>query len=198
VLEIRADKLRATIPEIGALLGEVMGIALTEPELELIATRTEGWLVGVQLLGLSLHGRPSADLLTQVRGHHRYILDYLTEEVLSRQDATIQAFLLQTCILEHLTAPLCDAVRQQAGSQPLLETLERANLFVVSLDAERRWYRYHALFADALRARLKEAEGVDLRARCICGPASGMPSRAMPTRRFNMPCMRRPGCRPPS
>jgi LuxR family transcriptional regulator, maltose regulon positive regulatory protein len=86
------------------------------------------------------------------------VLDYLSEEVLARQPAPVQQFLLHTCILERLSGPLCDAVREQEGSQAMLEALERANLFVVSLDDERRWYRYHHLFAQALRSHLQQAE----------------------------------------
>ena len=164
LLEVRADQLRATPEEARAFLGEVMNIELPEQELAAVEERTEGWLVGLQLVGLSLQGRPtSIDLFEEVSGQQGYILDYLTEEVLSRQEPAVQRFLLHTSILERLTAPLCDAVTGQSGSQQVLEMLHRANLFLVPLDSQRRWYRYHALFAEALRSRLEQVEGEVIR-----------------------------------
>jgi LuxR family maltose regulon positive regulatory protein len=126
---------------------------------EEVATRTEGWLVGLQLLGLSLqaHADPG-ELLEEVSGSQRYIFDYLIEEVFQSQSASVQTFLLHTSILKRLSAPLCDAILQQSGSQQVLEQLERANLFIVSLDTQRRWYRYHALFTEALRHRLEQTQ----------------------------------------
>ena len=120
--------------------------------------RTEGWLVGLQLLGLSLPDRVNpTSLLKEISGDQRYILDYLTEEVLRRQPQEVQTFLLCTSILEEgLTASLCDAVMEQTGSQHMLHHIEQANLFVVSLDSKRQWYRYHALFAQALRSQLEQ------------------------------------------
>ncbi len=112
----------------------------------------------MQLVGLSLQGRStpslSVDLLEEASGKQDYILDYLTEEVLRLQPGSIQTFLLRTSILSRLSAPLCDAVLQQQGSQQVLEFLERSNLFVTALDRQRHWYRYHALFAEALCSRL--------------------------------------------
>ncbi len=159
VFEVRTDSLRYTIEETDAFLREVMGIHLEPHEVEQVVARTEGWPMVLQLVGLSLreHITPQA-LLAQMSGKERYILDYLTEEVLQQQPLEIQAFLLRTSILARLTAPLCDAVMSQAGSQQILETLERANVFLVPLDGERRWYRYHALFVEALRARLEQRE----------------------------------------
>ena len=159
VLEIRTDQLRGTSQEGGTFLREVMGIELTNTALQRIVAHAEGWLAGLQLLGLSLQGRrdPNA-VLTDLHGSQRYTLDYLTEEVLGQQPADVQAFLLRTSLLERMSAPLCDALMEQAGSQQMLEYLERANLFVVALDAERRWYRYHALFAEALRYRLEQID----------------------------------------
>jgi len=157
MLEVRADQLRCTVEETRIIFQEVMGIHLPEETIQEVAMRTEGWLVGLQLLGLSLPGYVDpASLLEEVCGDQRYILDYLTEVVLGRQPQEVQTFLLYTCILEHLTASLCDAVMERAGSQEMLHHLERANLFVVSLDSRRDWYRYHALFAQALRSRLKQ------------------------------------------
>jgi LuxR family maltose regulon positive regulatory protein len=159
MLEVRADQLRCTVEETSAIFQEVMGIHLPEETIREVTTRTEGWLVGLQLLGLSLPGHVNpASLLKEVSGDQHYILDYLIEEVLRRQPQEVQTFLLSTCILERLTASLCDAVMEQAGSQQMLYQLERANLFVVSLDSRREWYRYHALFAEALRYRLEQTQ----------------------------------------
>src|SRR5260370_41778210 len=137
-----------------------MRVTLTIEEIRKVEVRTEGWIAGLQLLALSLRGRtdPSA-LLAEVHGTHRYILDYLTDEVLRQQPVALQTFLLRTSILERLCAPLCDRVMGQSGSQLMLEHLEQANLFVVALDERRQWYRYHALFAEALRYRLQQADG---------------------------------------
>ncbi len=159
VFEVRTDSLRYTPEETDAFLREVLDIHLDPNVLEQVAARTEGWPMGLQLVGLSLRGQvtPHA-LLSQMSGKERYILDYLTEEVLQQQPAEIQVFLLRTSILAQLTASLCEAVMGEAGSQQILETLERANVFLVPLDGERRWYRYHALFAEALRARLEQRE----------------------------------------
>ena len=157
VLEVYADHLRCTPEEVKAFLREVMSIELSDDVIQKVADRTEGWLVGLQLLGLSLQGRiDSASLLDELHGSQRYILDYLIEEVLRRQPAAMQTFLLHTSILERLSASLCDAVGGQSDSQQFLEQLERANLFVVALDGQRKWYRYHALFAEALRYRLAQ------------------------------------------
>jgi LuxR family maltose regulon positive regulatory protein len=121
--------------------------------------RTKGWIAGLQLAALSLQGRTDiSGFLAAFSGSHRYVLDYLSDEVLVRQNASVQQFLLHTCLLERLSGPLCDAVREQQGSQAMLEALERANLFVVALDDERGWYRYHHLFAQVLRSHLQQAE----------------------------------------
>jgi LuxR family maltose regulon positive regulatory protein len=130
---------------------------LPDETIQEITTRTEGWLVGLQLLGLSLVGDTDpATLLKEISGDHRYILDFLTQEVLRRQSQDVQTFLLSTCILDRLTASLCDTVMQASGSQRMLERLEKTNLFISSLDAKRQWYRYHALFAEALHYHLEE------------------------------------------
>ena len=159
VFEVRTDSLRYTVGETDTFLREVMGIHLEPNVLEQVAARTEGLPMGLQFVGLSLreHNAPHA-LLAQMSGKERSILDYLTEEVLQQQPVEIQMFLLRTSILAQLTASLCDAVMSQAGSQQILEELERANVFLVPLDGERRWYRYHTLFAEALRARLEQRE----------------------------------------
>ena len=118
-------------------------------------------------------------MLQEISGDQRYILDYLTEEVLGRQPQEVQTFLLSTCILERLSASLCDGVMQQTGSQQLLQRLEQANLFVVSLDSKRQWYRYHALFAEALRYQLEQSRLI-WSLSCTIVRASGMPSRTRP------------------
>jgi LuxR family maltose regulon positive regulatory protein len=158
LLEIRTEQLRCTAEETKAFLQQVMALQLPDQILQEVRSRTEGWLVGLHLLALSLPEQVDPlTLLEQVSGEHRYILDYLTEVVLQQQPAEVQRFLLCTCILERLSASLCDAVMEQMGSQEMLQHLERANLFVVSLDSKRQWYRYHALFAEALHSRLERS-----------------------------------------
>jgi LuxR family maltose regulon positive regulatory protein len=157
LLEMRTEQLRCTTEEIRAFFQQVVGIQLPDDTIQEVTARTEGWLVSLRLLGLSLPERVDPlTLLQQISGEHRYILDYLTEVVLQQQPAEVQRFLLFTCILERLSASLCDAVMEQTGSQAMLKRLERANLFVVSLDSKRQWYRYHALFAEALYSQLKQ------------------------------------------
>src|SRR5215469_16429564 len=134
-----------------------MGLPLSTEECALLQARTEGWITGLQLAAFSLQGRddPGA-FIKAFSGSHHYVVDYLLEEVLNRQSAAVQEFLLQTCILDRLSAPLCDAVREQGGSQALLDYLERANLFLVALDDHRQWYRYYRLFAEALHQWLQQ------------------------------------------
>jgi LuxR family maltose regulon positive regulatory protein len=157
--EFRAADLRFGAAEASAFLRAVMGLDLPAEAIATLERRTEGWVAGLQLAALSLQGRTDVStFLTTFTGSHRYVLDYLSEEVLARQPAPVQQFLLHTCILERLSGPLCDAVTGQEGSQAMLEALEKANLFVVALDDERRWYRYHHLFAEVLRSHLQQAE----------------------------------------
>ena len=159
LLEIRAADLRFTPEEISAFMGTMLGRAVEGETLAVLEQRTEGWIAGLQLAALSLQGRTEVSpFVTAFSGSHRFVLDYLTDEVLARQSAPVQAFLLQTSILERLSGPLCHAVCGHAESQVMLEALEAANLFVVALDEERQWYRYHHLFADMLRSRLAQAE----------------------------------------
>lgn len=154
--EIREADLRFTFAEVAAFLGQTMGLTLFTDDIAILEERTEGWIAGLQLAALSMRGRsdPSA-FVRQFSGEHRHIFDYLTDEVLARQPADVQGFLLDTSILDRLTADLCDAVSGRAGSQAMLERLERENLFVVPLDDERHWYRYHHLFSEQLRHRLQ-------------------------------------------
>ena len=162
LLELRTDDLRCRPDEAMAFLEQTVTTSLPEDLVEQVASRTEGWLVGLQLVALSLQGRGASggwlEEVEEVSGSQRYIFDYLMEEVFGRQSAAVQTFLLSTSILTQLSAPLCDAILEQSGSQQALEQLERANLFLVSLDGQRQWYRYHALFAEALRHRLEETQ----------------------------------------
>ncbi len=155
--ELRVAELRFQVAEVSAFLDEVMGLRLSPEDVAILQTRTEGWVAGLQLAALSLQGRADVStFLPAFSGSHRFVLDYLSEEVLSRQPAAVQTFLLQTSILERLSSSLCDEVTDGGESQTMLEALERANLFVASLDDERTWYRYHHLFADTLRSRLQQ------------------------------------------
>src|SRR5215467_9889476 len=155
--ELRADDLRFTLAETAAFLREVTGLDLPPESVAALQDRTEGWAAGVQLAALSLRGQADpAGFIAAFAGSNRYVLDYLTEEVLAGQPEPVLRFLLQTSVLDRLCGPLCDAVTGRTDSQTRLEELERANLFVVPLDEVRRWWRYHHLFADLLRARLAD------------------------------------------
>ena len=158
--ELRAADLRFTSAEAAEFLNRVMGLSLSAEEIAALETRTEGWIAGLQLAALSMQGQEdTAGFIRSFTGSHRFVLDYLLQEVLERQPQSLQDFLLQTSILERLCGPLCDAVTLDATArgQKTLEHLEHANLFVVPLDNERRWYRYHHLFADLLRQRLHQS-----------------------------------------
>jgi LuxR family maltose regulon positive regulatory protein len=190
--ELRIEDLRFTINEVTAFLNDVMKLELSPENVVALDTHTEGWIAGLQMAALSMQGRDPSSFVQAFSGSHRFILDYLLEEVLERQSPEIQEFLLKTSILDRLTAPLCEAVleagrqktevrskesnegsRAQEGDvrppasdlqvptsayQTLLEHLESSNLFVIPLDDERRWYRYHHLFADLLRVHLSQAQ----------------------------------------
>jgi LuxR family maltose regulon positive regulatory protein len=208
LIELRATDLRFTSSEAAEFLNQAMGLALSVDEVAALEARTEGWIAGLHLAALALQGlalqgtvsmhrrEDAAGFIRSFIGSHRFVLDYLVEEVLERQPENVQMFLLQTSILDRLAGPLCDAVRfgyaespstpggdavrfgyaespstpggdavrfgseshgGQEGSQATLERLDRANLFIVPLDNERHWYRYHHLFADLLRRRLRQA-----------------------------------------
>jgi ATP/maltotriose-dependent transcriptional regulator MalT len=160
--EVRAADLGFRVEEAAALLGPSMGLRLTQAQVVALVERTEGWAAGLQLAALALRDRPDpAGFVAAFAGGHRLVADYLTTEVLDRQPAPTRRFLLATGVLDRLCAPLCDALvaPDAGGSQGVLEELERANLFLVPLDDERGWYRYHHLFADALRARLAREDG---------------------------------------
>jgi ATP/maltotriose-dependent transcriptional regulator MalT len=131
-------------------------LALSAEEINALETRTGGWIAGLQLAALLLHGRTDIPgFIKAFTGSHRYVVDYLVEEVLVHQPEAVQTFLLQTAILERMTGSLCEAVTGNADGQAMLEQLEQANLFLVSLDDERRWYRYHHLFTDMLQQRVQ-------------------------------------------
>jgi len=178
--ELRAEQLRFTADEAAVFLTDVMGLALTDADVAALEAHTEGWIAGLQLAALAMQDRDDyAGFIAAFTGSNRFIVDYLADEVLTRLPAHIQTFLLQTSILDRMCGPLCDAIlgvgdwgsrdgkngptptpehptsNPQAYSQLLLEQLERTNLFVTPLDAERRWYRYHHLFAEVLRERLR-------------------------------------------
>ena len=154
--ELRAADLRFTLEEAALLLGEAAGPDLPGTAVAALVARTEGWAAGLQLAGLSLRGQPDeAGFVAAFSGSHRFLLDYLTDEVLERQDEQVRGFLLETSVLERLSGELCDAVTGRPGSQAMLQAIERAGLFLVPLDEVRGWWRYHHLFADLLRARLQ-------------------------------------------
>jgi LuxR family transcriptional regulator, maltose regulon positive regulatory protein len=158
--EVRADDLRFTPDEAAEFLNEAMGLSLSKEDIAALETRTEGWIAGLQLAALSMRGLADAtSFIKSFTGTHHFVLDYLVEEVLGQQSESVQTFLLRTSILERLCGPLCDAVVSDpsASGQETLEYLERANLFLVPLDDERRWYRYHHLFAELLRQRLHQS-----------------------------------------
>jgi LuxR family transcriptional regulator, maltose regulon positive regulatory protein len=161
--EVRAADLRFTVEEATAFLGSGMGLTLNAEQVTTLVERTEGWVAGLQLVGLALRNRRDrAAFVDAFAGGHRLVADYLTTEVLEHQQAATRKFLLATSVLDRLNASLCDAVLGSAAppdSQQVLEELERSNLFLVPLDEERVWFRYHHLFADALRARLARETG---------------------------------------
>jgi LuxR family transcriptional regulator, maltose regulon positive regulatory protein len=157
--ELRAADLRFTPAEAAEFLNRVMGLSLSEEDIAALETRTEGWIAGLQLAALSMQGRSDAASFIQAfTGSQRFVLDYLVEEVLQRQPEPIRNFLLQTAILDRLCAPLCNAVTGREDGKEMLDTLERSNLFLIPLDDQRQWYRYHHLFADVLQAHLIEAQ----------------------------------------
>jgi LuxR family transcriptional regulator, maltose regulon positive regulatory protein len=153
--ELRAADLRFTPSEAAEFLNSVMGLTLSPGDIAALEDRTEGWIAGLQLAALSMQGREDIpEFIRAFTGNHRYILDYLVEEVLTRQTEPVRSFLLQTAILDRLSGSLCDAVTGQEKGNVQLESLEHGNFFVVALDDTRHWYRYHHLFAEVLSAHL--------------------------------------------
>jgi LuxR family transcriptional regulator, maltose regulon positive regulatory protein len=158
--ELRAADLRFTPAEAAEFLTQVMGLPLSAKDLAALEARTEGWIAGLQLAAISMQGHPDpARFIQAFTGSHHFVMDYLVEEVLHQQPESIQTFLLRTSILNRLCGPLCDAVllTPAPSGQETLSYLERTNLFLIPLDNERRWYRYHHLFADLLRQRLNQS-----------------------------------------
>ncbi|MEJ2285725.1 MAG: hypothetical protein P8X85_19285, partial [Desulfobacterales bacterium] len=157
VTEIRAADLRFSESEAADFLNQVMGLTLSSVDIAELETRTEGWIAGLQLAALSMRGNEDrTGFIKSFTGGHRLVLDFLIEEVLGQQPESIYNFLLQTAILDRMTGSLCDELTGQENGQETLEMLDRANLFIVPLDNERCWYRYHHLFADLLRQRLHQ------------------------------------------
>jgi len=157
--EIRARELRFDLPQAAALTRNVAGVDLTDHDLEDLVVRTEGWPAGLYLAALSLRGHPSpAAFVRQFTGTNRFIVDFLVEDVLSKQPEEVRRFLTRTSVLPRFCAPLCDAVTGSAGAAAIIELLERENLFLVPLDESREWFRYHHLFAQVLRAQLAGTE----------------------------------------
>lgn len=155
VIELRAPELRFTHTEATEFFSQTMGLSLASEHVSRLETRTEGWVAGLQLAALSLQGHPDAEaFIGAFGGSHPFVWDYLFEEVLERQPEAIKTFLLRTSILDRLCGPLCETVLGEGDGDAMLAHLERANLFLVPLDHERRWYRYHHLFAELLRKRL--------------------------------------------
>jgi LuxR family maltose regulon positive regulatory protein len=171
VTELRDSDLRFTATEAATFLNDVMDLGLSPQDIAALERRTEGWIAGLQMAALSMRGRDHTAFITAFGGSHRFVLDYLVEEVLDRQPQQIQEFLLRTSILDRLTAPLCEALSEvgeeihtpnlqtpTSNIQTLLDHLESSNLFLIPLDDERRWYRYHHLFSDLLRSRLEQGQ----------------------------------------
>lgn len=157
--ELHIAELRFIPAEAAEFLNRVIGLKLSADDIAALETRTEGWIAGLQLAGISMQGhQDTTSFIKSFTGSHHFVLDYLVEEVLHQQSENIQTFLLNTSILDRMCGPLCDAVLPDATDlgQHMLEMIERANLFIVPLDNERRWYRYHHLFADLLRQRLQQ------------------------------------------
>ncbi len=161
--ELRTTDLRFTTQEAQFFLNETMALNISSEQLNLLEERTEGWIAGLQLAALGMRGQGNISaFINAFRGSHRYVLDYLAEEVLAFQSEAVRNFLLQSSILERMTASLVEEITGCEDGQGMLEQLEGANLFVIALDQERRWYRYHNLFAEYLRTRLRQEQSEHL------------------------------------
>jgi LuxR family maltose regulon positive regulatory protein len=159
LIELHSRNLQFNSDECAAFLSKAMGLDLRAEDVLELKMRTEGWIAGLQLAGLYVQGQTDIRaFIESFTGDHRYIVDYLSQEVLQRQPESTRAFLLQTCILDQLHAPLCDATTGQDNGQEMLKRLEDANLFILPLDDARSWYRYHPLFSDFLRRCLKQSQ----------------------------------------
>ena len=165
VTELRAAELRFTPSEAAGFLNQVMNLTLSEADVATLEARTEGWIAGLQLAALSLQGRENiSDFISTFAGHDRYVVDYLVEEVLQNLPDDTRNFLLSTSVLERFCTSLCDAITEREDSKRILEELDRANLFLIPLDNNRNWYRYHHLFAEVLHAHARDEMSVTLSA----------------------------------
>lgn len=160
--ELRTADLRFTAVEAAAFLNDVMGLPLDADAAAVLETRTEGWIAGLQMAALTMQGSDPAAQLAAFSGSNRFVFDYLADEVMGSLPPATQRFLLDTAVLQRLSAPLCNAVTGLDNGREMLLTLERANLFITALDPDRRWFRYHALFAEFLRQRLHETRPDDM------------------------------------
>jgi LuxR family transcriptional regulator, maltose regulon positive regulatory protein len=159
MIELRAADLRFAPEEAATFLNQAMGLWLSAEDIAELETRTEGWIAGLQMAALAMRDRANVPgFIAAFAGSNRYVVDYLVEEVLARQTEALRTFLLQTSILDRMCGPLCDALTSGVDGQETLEHLEQANLFSIPLDDERHWYRYHHLFADVLRQRLRQSQ----------------------------------------
>lgn len=170
LVEVRTNVLRFNPEEAADYLNRIMLLELTSDNVRALEYRTEGWIAGLQMAALalqslarqdtlSLHGREDGqEFIRKFTGSNRYIFDYLMDEILTRQEPEMQEFLLKTSILERLSAPLCNAILDRGNSQHILDRLEKSNLFLVPLDEERTWYRYHLLFVDLLNSSLRQSQ----------------------------------------
>jgi LuxR family maltose regulon positive regulatory protein len=163
MVEIRIDDLRFTPTESAAFFNQVIGLALSDDDVSALEERTEGWIAGLQLAALAIQSPRSlqgsediARFIAAFTGSHYYIADYLVAEVLNRQSEAVRSFLLKTSILDRMTGELCDRLTRRSDGQAMLRQLETANLFLIPLDEERRWYRYHHLFADVLHTQFQQ------------------------------------------
>src|SRR5690606_9253980 len=155
LLELGMHDLAFQPDETSAFLGERMSLTLGPDEIQFVHRQLEGWITGLQLMALALRRHPDGADRLRVSGRHRFIADYLHEDVLEHLPEDVRSFLLQTSILDRLSGALCDAVTGRSDSQQILEQLERDSLFLMPLDASREWYRYHRLFADVLSEGLQ-------------------------------------------
>lgn len=159
LVELRSSELSFSVNEISVLFNKKLKLGLSSDDVNTLETKTEGWVAGLQLTAISMQGREDISRFIQdLKGDNRYIMDYLMEEVLKIQSDDIKEFLLQTSILEQMSAPLCNKMLNRNDSHLILEMLEKNNMFVIPLDEERSWYRYHHLFAELLKQRLKQKD----------------------------------------
>ncbi|MCJ7623543.1 MAG: hypothetical protein MUO76_08555, partial [Anaerolineaceae bacterium] len=159
MIELRAQDLRFTLKETAQFINDIMKLDISMNEMTVLEDRTEGWIAGLQMAAISMRGsKDKSRFIQELNGSHHFILDYLMEEVLAQQPPAIQDFLLKTSILDRLSSSLCDTVMGADDSQTILYNLEQSNLFLIPLDDERRWYRYHHLFANLLLNRLEQTQ----------------------------------------